>query len=162
MFAKVELNGRKTECPSGYYIEESDDSRKLTQNYERRTIIVDPSRVNVQGILCPDYEVNQGFYNSIFTGNKHTIGLTNTQCINGLSGHSSNYFSNRGRYYYVPQYYDMGIRNTYEFKIIGVPSCTTLTGIDDLKFRSKAGTAEEAWRYEPVGGKYEGSWEGFN
>ena len=28
-FAKVELNGRKTECPGGYYIEESSDSRRL-------------------------------------------------------------------------------------------------------------------------------------
>jgi hypothetical protein len=56
----------------------------------------------------------------------------------------------------------MGIRNTYEFKIVGVPSCTTLTGIDDLKFRSKAGTPEEAWKYETVGGKYEGKWDDFD
>ena len=160
-FNKVELNGRKTECPSGYEIEESSESRLLTNDYQSRVIIVDPSRVKVQGILCPDYEINQGYYNSLFTGNKHTIGLTNTQCTNGLSGHSSNYFTNEGRHYYVPSYYDMGIRNMYNFKIIGVPCDVTLTGIDKLKFRSRAGSAEEAWRYETVGGEYEGRWNDY-
>jgi len=56
----------------------------------------------------------------------------------------------------------MGIRNMYDFKIIGVPSDVTLTGIDKLKFRSRAGAAEEAWRYETVGGKYEGRWDDFS
>jgi len=82
------------------------------------------------------------------------IGLTNTQCSNGLIGHSSNFFTNNERHFYVPAYYDMGIRNTYNFKIIGVPDDVTLTGIDDMKFRSRAGTAEEAWRYECVGDDY--------
>jgi hypothetical protein len=48
----------------------------------------------------------------------------------------------------------MNIRNSYDFKIIGVPDDVTLTGIDNLKFRSRAGTAEEAWRYECVGDDY--------
>ena len=74
------------------------------------------------------------------------IGLTNTQCSNGLIGHSSNYFTNNERHFYVPAYYDMGIRNAYNFKIIGVPDDVTLTGIDDIKFRSRAGTAEELSR----------------
>jgi len=48
----------------------------------------------------------------------------------------------------------MGIRNSYDFKIIGVPDDVTLTGIDDIKFRSRAGSAEEAWRYECIGDDY--------
>jgi hypothetical protein len=71
-----------------------------------------------------------------------------------LIGHSSNYFTNDDRHFYVPAYYDMGIRNSYDFKIIGVPDGVSLTGIDNLKFRSKAGQAEEAWRYECVGDDY--------
>jgi len=153
-FTKIKLDGRNTECPSGYNMDETEDSRKLTQEYYDRIIIKDPSKVKVQGILCPDYEVNQAYYNSIFTGNKHTIGLTITQCTNGLVGHSSNYFTNDYRHFYIPSYYDMGIRNTYDFKIIGVPDDVTLTGIDDMKFRSRAGNAEEAWRYECIGDDY--------
>jgi len=33
----------------------------------------------------------------------------------------------------------MGIRNHYKFKIIGVADDVALTGIDNLKFRSRAG-----------------------
>jgi len=153
-FAKKKLNGRNTQCPSGYKIVETDESRLLTQDFLERIIIKDSSKVKVQGILCPDYEVNQAYLNSIFTGNTHKIGLTATQCTNGLIGHSSNYFTNDLRHFYVPSYYDMNIRNSYDFKIIGVPDDVTLTGIDNLKFRSRAGTAEEAWRYECVGDDY--------
>ena len=69
-------------------------------------------------------------------------------------GHTSNYFTNDHRHFYVPSYYDMNIRNSYDFKIVGVPDDVTLTGIDNLKFRSRAGFAEEAWRYECVGDDY--------
>jgi hypothetical protein len=58
VFSKKKLNGRNTECPSGYKIVENDESRKLTQDFRERIIIKDPSKVKVQGILCPDYEVN--------------------------------------------------------------------------------------------------------
>ena len=154
MFSKCSLNGRNTQCPSGYKIVENDDSRHLSQNFSDRIIIKDPSKVKVQGILCPDYEVNQAYYNSIFTGNTHRIGLTNMQSTNGLMGHSSNYFTNNKRHFYIPSYYDMGIRNAYDFKIVGVPDDTTLVGIDNLKFRSRAGSAEEAWTYECIGDDY--------
>ena len=154
IFAKKKLDGRNTKCPSGYKIVETDDSRKLSQEYIDRLIIKDKSKVKVQAILCPDYEVNQGYFNSVFTGNKHKIGLTIAQCTNGLMGHSLNYFTNDYRHFYVPSYYDMNIRNSYDFKVIGVPDDVTLTGIDNLKFRSRAGVAEEAWRYECVGDDY--------
>ena len=95
IFAKKKLDGRNTQCPSGYKIVETDESRKLTQDFRDRIIIKDPSKVKVQAILCPDYEVNQGYYNSIFTGNKHKIGLTITQSANGLVGHTSNYCTNK-------------------------------------------------------------------
>ena len=154
IFAKKKLDGRNTQCPSGYKIVETDESRKLTQDFRDRIIIKDKSKVKVQGILCPDYEVNQGYLNSVFTGNEHMIQLTNAQCSNGLVGHTSNYFTNDERHFYVPDYYDMGIRNHYKFKIIGVADDVALTGIDNLKFRSRAGQAEEAWRYECVGDDY--------
>ena len=154
LFTTKKLDGRNTKCPSGYKIVETDESRKLTQDFFERIIIKDPSKVKVQAILCPDYEVNQGYYNSIFTGNKHKIGLTITQSANGLVGHTSNYFTNKDRHFYIPSYYDMNIRNSYNFKIIGVPDDVTLTGIDNLKFRSRAGQAEEAWRYECIGDDY--------
>lgn len=154
IFAKKKLSGRNTQAPSGYKIVETDESRKLGQDFLDRFIPKDSSKVKVQGILCPDYEINQAYYNQIFTGNKHTIQLTNSQCINGLAGRTSNYFSNNVNHFYVPNYYDANMHNFYNFKIVGVPDNTKLIGLDELKFRSRAGEAEEAWRYECVGDDY--------
>lgn len=154
IFAKKKLRGRNTQAPSGYKIVETDESRKLGQDFLDRFIPKDSSKVKVQGILCPDYEINQAYYNQIFTGNKHTIQLTNSQCINGLAGRTSNYFSNNVNHFYVPDYYDANMHNFYNFKIVGVPDNTKLIGLDELKFRSRAGEAEEAWRYECVGDDY--------
>jgi len=78
LFATKKLDGRNTKCPSGYKIVETEESRLLNQDFLERVIIKDPTKVKVQGILCPDYEVNQAYYNSVFTGNVHKIGLTMT------------------------------------------------------------------------------------
>lgn len=152
---KVSINGRNTQVPSGYKIVEKDNSRKLTQDFNNRIIIKDPTKNKVQAILCPDYELNQPYYNQIFTGNEHTIGLTIAQSTNGLAGRGSNFFTNSNRHFYIPKYYDMNVRNQYSFKIIGVPDSTKCVGIDNLKFRSSAGLTEEAYSYEFIGDSYE-------
>lgn len=154
IFVKKKLDGRNTQVPSGYKLVETEESRKLSTDFLTRFIPKDSSKVKVQGILCPDYEVNQSYYNQIFTGNLHTISLTSSQSINGLAGRTGNYFSNNVSHFYIPDYYDTNIRNFYDFKVVGVPDNVKLVGIDNLKFRSRAGEAEEAWRYECVGDDY--------
>jgi hypothetical protein len=67
------MNGKETKAPSGYKLVETEDSRKLTKNYEDRIIIKDPDHNKVQGIICPDYTVNPAYFNQIFVGNKHLI-----------------------------------------------------------------------------------------
>lgn len=155
---KKKLDGRNTKCPSGYKIVETDESRKLSQSFIDRLIIKDSSKNKIQAILCPDYEVNQAYFNQIFTGNEHLIENTYSQGNNLLQGHSSNYFSedllNNNRHYYIPDYYDSTINISSTYKIVAVPDNTKCVGLDDLKFRSRAGEAEEAWRYECVGDDY--------
>lgn len=154
MFSKKTLDGRNTIAPSGYKIVETEDSRKLSGDFKDRCIIKDSSKNSISGILCPDYELDQAKYNQIFIGGTHLIELTNSQNINCLNGHSSNYFTNDDRHFYVPSYYDRNVKTSDYFKIIGVPDSVKLVGIEDLKFRSKAGEAEEAWRYECIGDDY--------
>ena len=155
---RKKLDGRNTKCPGGYKIVEIEDSRKLTQSFIDRLIIKDSSKNKVQAIICPDYELNQAYYNQIFTGNEHLIETTNSQGSNLLMGHSSNYFSqdmlNNNRHYYMPNYYDTGVESSGTYKIIAVPDNTKCVGMDDIKFRSRAGEAEEAWRYECIGDDY--------
>lgn len=154
-FSKVSINGRDTRCPSGYEIKEQDNSRRLSQDFNNRIIIKDQTKNKVQAILCPDYEVNQEYFNQIFTGNIHRIELTISQGINGLSGRGSNYFSNQERHFYIPGYYDMNVRNSYQCSVVAVPRDTKCVGLGDLMFRSKAGEEEEAYKYEFIGNSYE-------
>lgn len=154
IFAKKTLNGRATQAPSGYKIAETESSRKLTQDFRNRFIPKDSDSNYVAGILCPDYEVDQAKYNQIFTGNEHLVELTNSQNINCLNGHSYNYFTNNDRHFYVPAYYDRNVNTSYSVKIIPVPDNTKCVGVDDMLFRSRAGEAEEAWRYECIAEDY--------
>ena len=156
---KKKLDGRNTKCPSGYKLEETDESRQLNHDFIERIIIKDSTKNKVQAIICPDYELNQPYYNQIFTGNEHLIESTLSQGTNLLMGHSSNYFTedtlNNNRHYYIPDYYDntsTSVQGTY--KIIAVPDNVKCVGLDNIKFRSRAGEAEEAWRYECVGDDY--------
>ena len=154
IFAKKTLNGRATQAPSGYKIAETESSRKLTQDFRNRFIPKGSDSKQVAGILCPDYEVDQAKYNQIFTGNEHLVELTNSQNINCLNGHSYNYFTNNDRHFYVPAYYDRNVNTSYSVKIIPVPDNTKCVGVDDMLFRSRAGEAEEAWRYECIAEDY--------
>lgn len=152
------LDGRNTKCPKGYKIAELDESRKVGGDFENRIIIKDNSKNKTQVILCPDFEVNQAYFNQLFTGNEHLIESTKAQGNNLLLGHSSNYFSedivNNYRHYYMPDYYDTNSSISGTYKLISVPEDVKCVGLDNLKFRSRAGMAEEAWRYESVGDEY--------
>lgn len=152
------LDGRNTKCPKGYKITEVDDSRKVGGDFENRIIVKDSSKNKTQVILCPDFEVNQAYFNQLFTGNEHLIESTKAQGNNLLLGHSSNYFSedviSNYRHYYIPDYYDTNSSISGNYKLISVPEDVKCVGLDNLKFRSRAGYAEEAWQYESVGDEY--------
>lgn len=145
-------NGRNTKVPKGYKKVEDSDSRKLNDDFSSRVIIKDSSKNSIQAILCPDYEVNPAYFNQIFTGNKHLLRTTKSQGVSTID--SSNYFSNEYRHFYHPAYYDSNITNSYNVKIISVPEDVKCVGLDNDKFRSRAGYAEESWRYEQVGYEY--------
>lgn len=149
-FVKKKLDGRNTKAPAGHKIVETEESRKIDQDFLKRFIPKDSKSNIVAGIICPDYSINQAYYNQIFTGNNHLIELTTTQNINCLNGHSTNYFTNDERHFYVPSYYDRTINTARVFKIIGVSDNVKCVGIDNMIFRSRAGEAEEAWRYECI------------
>ena len=153
-FKKKKLDGRNTKAPAGHKIVETDDSRKLSQDFLDRFIPKDPSCNTVSGIICPDYALNQPYYNQIFTGNTHLIQLTQSQNINYLNGHSSNYFTNDNRHFYVPSYTDRDVYTSHYFKVIGVSDNVKCVGVDEMLFRSRAGEAEEAFRYECIAEDY--------
>lgn len=149
--ASKELKGRHTDIPTGFKREEQDTSRQLSHDFRSRVIISDPKYNKVGAILCPDYEVNQPFFNQIFTGNTHVIKSTTTQSINRVQGFSSDFFSNEENHFYIPGYFDNASRTEYTCQVQGVPDDIPLVGIGKEKFRSRAGFAEEAWHYLSIG-----------
>ena len=155
--AKKQLNGRYTDVPGGYKRTEKDESRKLGGDFVDRIIIKDKTHNNIEAIICPDYIVNQPYYNQIFTGNEHIVRTTISQGINILTGYNQNYFSNDDRHFYMPSYFDINQSKLYTCKIKGVPDNVKAVGLDDKIFRSRAGEAEEAWRYEQVGQEWKDS-----
>lgn len=124
-------------------IKETENSRKLTHEFRDRIIIKDPKDNYVSGIICPDYSINQAYYNSIFTGNTHLIESTVAQ-------NKYNYLTNEDRHFYVQEYYDNPTKVSKLAKVIGVPDSVKCVGLGDMLFRSCAGSAEEAWRYESI------------
>lgn len=148
------LNGRYTEIPNGYKREEKEESRKIGGNFIDRIIIKDENYNDIKALLCPDYEINQEYFNQIFTGNEHILRTTISQGVNILTGYDQNYFTNDNNHFYMPSYYDTSVQKQYTCKVCGVPDNTKLVGIGDNKFRSRAGEAEEAYKYEFVGMEY--------
>lgn len=143
--AKLTLNGVNTTVPKGYELVETNDSKKLDGSYYDRLIIKNPKENMIQGIICPDYSINQPYYNQIFTGSEHLIKTTKSQNIN------SNRFNMEDRHFYIPSYKDQNLIKQGNFAIIGIPENVKAIGLSDYIFRSRAGEAEEAWRFETIG-----------
>ena len=164
--SKKSYKGRYTKIPTGYEIKEGADSRKLTGDFIDRFILKDPKYNKAQGIICPDYELNQPYYNQIFTGDKHTVRYSKSQGINYYNYQQnqacSNYLTNNGRHFYMTSYYDTNVKNQYQTNIMSVSDNVKCVGLNNLLFRSRAGEAEEAFRYEYVSKKYDDSKDQIN
>jgi hypothetical protein len=61
------------------------------------------------------------------------------------------YFVNDYRHFYIEKYKSSPSNISIRTKIIAVPDNIVCTGIDNILFRSRAGEAEEAWRYKCIG-----------
>ena len=144
---KKRLNGKNTKAPSGYKIVEEGESRKLTDVFDDRIIIKDRTKNNIEAIICPDYTVNQAYYNQIFTGNKHLIKTDTRQSDVVEADYNDSYFTNKFRHFYINNYTNVPVQSSTTVKVIGVPDNVKCVGIDETLFKARAGEAEEAWRY---------------
>lgn len=141
------LDGRHTKVGSGYKLEETSASRKLSQIFSDRIIIKDKSVNKIQAIICPDFEVNPPYYNQIFTGNEHLISEDSYQP-------TDHYFVNNYRHFYLSACKSGNSEHSETLKVVAVGDDVPVVGIDSYKFRARAGNAEEAWRYESIGEEF--------
>lgn len=120
------------------------DSGIITHDFGSRVITIKKEEgVRIEGAICPEYDINYPYFNSLFTGGNFIV----RQSING----QLNDLNNDLNHFYSTKYNDKSsIESYYNCNIIGVEDNVKLVGIGDNMFSARAGEAEEGFRYEYV------------
>ena len=116
-------------------------NRQLTHTFEERLIGLKENEVNKHAAICPDYDVNSPYLNSLFTGGDFSIRVANSGPLELTQ--ESRHFKMA-----VP---DKKEDNYQTVKILGVEDNVKLVAINDEMFSARAGEAEEAFRFAYVG-----------
>lgn len=105
--------------------------------------------VRKEGAICPEYDINTAYYNSIFTGTEFPIYESDFQP-------NQQFLTNMGdRHYFTSGTTLRTNEAPYSTKIIGVEDNVKLVNIGNKLFAARAGEAEEAFRFEYLGEKTE-------
>lgn len=122
----------------------TEGERYLTHDFEKRIITLENQQVSVQGAICPDYDVNSPYLNTLFSASEMTCrDCSNT---NVLKQHDTTHFT--------PENFEFEKSSTYSsIKVVGVEDNVKLVAINNNMFSARAGEAEEAFRFEYVGTK---------
>lgn len=131
---------------NGPYIAEgflTKEQRILTHELENRLYTLEEYEVNPFGAICPEYDVNSPYLNTLFSGSNAVIRLSN----------QPQSLTRTGRHLYLNEVDNLPtMSNTYQqVRIVGVEDNVKLVAIGDNMFSARAGEAEEAFRYEYIG-----------
>ena len=146
------VKGRNDEIPEGYQRKEVGSSRLTKNDINTRYIIKDPSKNVSEAIIVPDYQVNQPYYNQFLTGDAFTIKLLYEQPRTNYL--TEGYFINDFRHFYVDTYQYQTDNRSYAVNLVGVPDSCPIKMIQDNKYKARAGSPEEAYKYEFQGVEY--------
>lgn len=124
-------------------VEKDSDAKVLSHDYTEHVITIDKSYTN-RCAICPDYDINSPYYNSLFNGDTFVIKQATTipEMSNGLT---RLYYEDR---YYYAETYTKGEDIQESAQIQGVEDNTKLVAVGNIFFSARAGEAEEAFRYE--------------
>lgn len=117
-------------------------SKVLTQTFVERIIGLQDQEIRKQAAICPDYDVNSPYLNTLFTGGDFIV----RGCYDPKK------LSNESRHFYIEPNETWDKENNYHAaRIIGVEDNTKLVAIQSQMFSARAGEAEEAFRFEYAG-----------
>lgn len=123
----------------------TDEGYILTHDFSEHKRKLEKQWVRPWGAICPDYDVNYPYLNSLFTGGEFIVqdcGRHETQQVGSSRLFEIESSTN------TPE-------NTYKsVKIVGIEDNTKLMGIDDCLMSARAGEAEEARHFAWVGQEY--------
>lgn len=123
--------------------------RLLSNDPTTRFVNCKSKLVRNQAAICPDYDVNAPYYNSLFTGSKFVI----QQAVIGTSDYFTQDTTLSDRHFYNQEIQINDTPESCECKILGVEDNVKLVEIDGQKFSARAGEAEEAFRFEYIENK---------
>lgn len=124
------------------------DDQVLTHDFLDRLYAEPSNKVRVQGAICPEYDVDSPYFNSLFTGDALVVQPATFKPSE--EGFFQSLDPMNDRHFYIDSYTENfdNSENIYTANIIGVEDNTKLVTIGNDYFSARAGEAEEAFRFE--------------
>lgn len=121
------------------------DGLQLEHDFINRLYFLDESKVSTNAAICPEYDVNSPYLNSLFNTEEFTVDEYNLQ----PETEYLKYDVYDERHFYNSKLVPSS-GTSYKCRILGVEDNVKLVAIGDTMFSARAGEAEEAFRYEYI------------
>lgn len=132
------------ETTGDFYIAERfiNDEKELKHDIEDRLYRVKTKDVAKYGAICPEYDVNSPYLNTLFCGDEYIV-------MEAGSQEALTQNPNELRHFVLSDSFQSTWKDTFfTTRVLGVEDNTKLVAIGDKMFSSRAGEAEEAHRFE--------------
>lgn len=135
----------KTANLKDFYIAERflSDDKRLVHNLEDRLYCVPKTNVYKYGAICPEYDINSPYYNTLFCGDEYIV--EQASASTPLQQDET-----ETRHFYVEGVKGIEKPTSFTTRIVGVEDNVKLVEVGNKMFSARAGEAEEAFRYEYI------------
>lgn len=139
------VNSKSKDNSKDFYIAERflTDDKRLVHNLEDRLYCVPKANVYKYGAICPEYDVNSPYYNTLFCGDEYIV-----EQASGSTPLQQD--ETETRHFYVEGVKEVEKPTTFTTRIVGVEDNVKLVEVGNKMFSARAGEAEEAFRYEYI------------
>ena len=139
------INSKSKDNSKDFYIAERflTDDKRLVHNLEDRLYCVPKANVYKYGAICPEYDVNSPYYNTLFCGDEYIV-----EQASGSTPLQQD--ETETRHFYVEGVKEVEKPTTFTTRIVGVEDNVKLVEVGNKMFSARAGEAEEAFRYEYI------------
>lgn len=116
--------------------------KELNHNIDEHLYAVPKSDVNKYGAICPEYDINSPYLNTLFCGDQYIVQQASAEAKLTQDPIETRHF------YATFEDKDIYEGITYETRVLGVEDNVKLVAIGNKMFSARAGEAEEAHRFE--------------